>query len=778
MDLEAMTLNPDREPEKPNEYASTPLENEPGCEWKTNDLFPAGRGDDATGDHDDESSHEDGIIADVISLRDQLAAAGFDLTGHPLADEFGARDAVDVSEPALPDGPEIDYFSTVGDPSGVDDSRSAADCSGAEDFARVEDRSGVGDVDPVEYASRSEQADRTEIADRPVDDGDQSGTISAGQRPDMDEPRYAAAQQAGEQRSAASGMRRWTGAADDESPAWVTRHPLLTDEAWADLTAFAPEVTGSISTLMEFDSELRSFDRPMGPSEALLLVDGAEALSRIGEALSTLALSVYERVGTPTETGAKNTKALIQNRLNLTPSEAHRRTELAKNLGGRVDTTGQALEPLCPEVAEGLHTGKLSAGQAKAIDDCMNDLPDWVTAEQRADVEKQLVDYAPTVRVKDLRGIFDHMLAYIDPDGEEPREETPRTDYSITIRPKKNGDWVLGGLLDPVSGATLNGLLTSRIRSASTDGETIAPSSAPEPTSGEIGSTSGESSADHLAVSGQQSLFDVADSVLRGDVFDAPLPAMPAPPDWALQATPDAVDGVDDRSASDGGKHAAGEFPVGVGLREDGNPVDLTAERPSAKAWIYERFVTLLGRISMEQAGTGSPYALVVTAKAEDLANGTGKGTTGAEAPIPIHELIANGLNGSVFFHLMSEKARTVQVLTEKRFANKHQVAVITARDKGCTFPGCDAPPGWCEVNHVVPWARGGKTEINNLALACSAHHHLLDRSDWEMRMLIDGRPAWIPPATVDPARRPILHPRFITEEIIESLFDDRTDED
>ncbi len=255
-----------------------------------------------------------------------------------------------------------------------------------------------------------------------------------------------------------------------DAPGWVSRHPLLTDTAWADLSGFAPEVTTSITTLMDFSTGLRSFDRPMGPDEALLLIDGTEALSRITEALSTLALSVYERVGTPADTGAKDTKSLIRDRLNLTPTEANRRTELAKNLGGRVDTTGQALQPLCPEVAEGLHTGMLSAGQAKVIDDCLDDLPAWVSAEQRADVEKRLVDYAPQVRVKDLRGIFDRMLAYIDPDGAKPREETPRTDYSVTVRPKRNGDWVLGGLLDPVSGAALNGLLTSRIHSVTPDG--------------------------------------------------------------------------------------------------------------------------------------------------------------------------------------------------------------------------------------------------------------------------------------------------------------------
>ncbi|MBE4696417.1 DUF222 domain-containing protein, partial [Brevibacterium casei] len=532
-----------------------------------------------------------------------------------------------------------------------------------------------------------------------------------------------------------------------DAPGWVSRHPLLTDTAWADLSRFAPEVTTSITTLMDFSTGLRSFDRPMGPDEALLLIDGTEALSRITEALSTLALSVYERVGTPTDTGAKDTKSLIRDRLNLTPTEANRRAELAKNLGGRVDTTGQALQPLCPEVAEGLHAGMLSAGQAKAIDDCLDDLPAWVSAEQRADVEKRLVDYAPQVRVKDLRGIFDRMLAYIDPDGAKPREETPRTDYSVTVRPKRNGDWVLGGLLDPVSGAALNGLLTSRIHSVTPDTDASGHNSGTTGDTGVDSEDAGGTSLGHPATpsgsndtaADQAALFEIVDQVLHGELHDAPLPIPQAPPDWAVPpATDDAYTlgngdgdgtgsatsaGITDPTNTTGG--VASGFPVGVGVREDGTPVDLTGQRPSARAWIYERFATLISRISMDQAGTGSPYALVVTATAEDLAHRTGEGTTGVETPIPIHELVTNGLNGDVFFHLMSETAHTMQVMTEKRFANKKQVAVITARDKGCTFPGCDAPPGWCEANHVVPWARGGKTTINNLALACSAHHHL-----------------------------------------------------
>ena len=37
--------------------------------------------------------------------------------------------------------------------------------------------------------------------------------------------------------------------------------------------------------------------------------------------------------------------------------------------------------------------------------------------------------------------------------------------------------------------------------------------------------------------------------------------------------------------------------------------------------------------------------------------------------------------------------------------------------------------------------------------------------------MLIDGRPAWIPPASIDPAQEPVLHARFIAREIGETLF-------
>lgn len=47
----------------------------------------------------------------------------------------------------------------------------------------------------------------------------------------------------------------------------------------------------------------------------------------------------------------------------------------------------------------------------------------------------------------------------------------------------------------------------------------------------------------------------------------------------------------------------------------------------------------------------------------------------------------------------------------------------IELRDGHCVFAGCDAPPEWCDVHHVIHWAHGGPTSCDNGALLCERHH-------------------------------------------------------
>jgi hypothetical protein len=79
----------------------------------------------------------------------------------------------------------------------------------------------------------------------------------------------------------------------------------------------------------------------------------------------------------------------------------------------------------------------------------------------------------------------------------------------------------------------------------------------------------------------------------------------------------------------------------------------------------------------------------------------------------------------------------------------------VAARGGGCEHPGCGRPPSWCEVHHVQPWEEGGETALHNCVMLCRVHHRLLHSgSGWSVR-LVGGLPEFVPPAWIDPSRRP-----------------------
>ena len=80
----------------------------------------------------------------------------------------------------------------------------------------------------------------------------------------------------------------------------------------------------------------------------------------------------------------------------------------------------------------------------------------------------------------------------------------------------------------------------------------------------------------------------------------------------------------------------------------------------------------------------------------------------------------------------------------------------LVARDRGCSFPGCDRGPRWTEGHHIRPWAAGGPTSLLNTVLLCGAHHTEIHRQGgWTVVMAADGLPSFIPPRHVDPGQQP-----------------------
>jgi hypothetical protein len=94
---------------------------------------------------------------------------------------------------------------------------------------------------------------------------------------------------------------------------------------------------------------------------------------------------------------------------------------------------------------------------------------------------------------------------------------------------------------------------------------------------------------------------------------------------------------------------------------------------------------------------------------------------------------------------LTSGQDKPVSIGRAARTVPAHLRDAVVARDRHCVWPGCYRPPSWCEAHHIVHWADGGPTALDNLALLCGEHHQDLHRTGWELS-LRDGRPHAVPP--------------------------------
>jgi hypothetical protein len=79
--------------------------------------------------------------------------------------------------------------------------------------------------------------------------------------------------------------------------------------------------------------------------------------------------------------------------------------------------------------------------------------------------------------------------------------------------------------------------------------------------------------------------------------------------------------------------------------------------------------------------------------------------------------------------------------------------APLAVRDGGCVFPDCARPLAWCEGHHLVPWQKGGPTDLANLAPLCRQHHRTVHEGGWQLTRGPDGR------FTATPPHRPRRHP-------------------
>jgi hypothetical protein len=170
--------------------------------------------------------------------------------------------------------------------------------------------------------------------------------------------------------------------------------------------------------------------------------------------------------------------------------------------------------------------------------------------------------------------------------------------------------------------------------------------------------------------------------------------------------------------------------------------------------------------LSCGQLGShhGLPVSVVVSTTLQELESAAGVAHTGAGTIVPMSDLIRMASHARHYLRIYDKHtSRELYLAETKRIATPAQRIVLHAKDRGCSRPGCTAPGYLCEVHHVNQWARGGRTDIDNLTFACGPDHRLLDQDGWTTRKTADGITEWIPPPHLDfgkPTTNGYWHPQ------------------
>ncbi|BBZ41136.1 hypothetical protein MCNS_41990 [Mycobacterium conspicuum] len=129
-------------------------------------------------------------------------------------------------------------------------------------------------------------------------------------------------------------------------------------------------------------------------------------------------------------------------------------------------------------------------------------------------------------------------------------------------------------------------------------------------------------------------------------------------------------------------------------------------------------------------AGTrrpASPVTIHVIASQDSLT-----GTSDA----PAAEISADGLITPELLAELAASAKLVPLIhpgyapPEPGYRPSKALAdFVRARDLTCRWPGCDVPATYCELDHTVPFACGGKTHAHNIKCYCPTQQRLAENT-------------------------------------------------
>ena len=419
--------------------------------------------------------------------------------------------------------------------------------------------------------------------------------------------------------------------------------------------------------------------------------------------------------------GSANASAWLREHSRMSITEAHKLAALGKLLDSR------------STIRDAVHDGAVTCEQALAIGRALTDIPADAGTAVTDKVEVALVALAHQFEPALLRKLGDRALAHIAPEVAEnvlerrlAREEREAArSRSLTLTPDGLGRTRLRGILDTESAAIVNAALKPLmkpipIRAARTSD--AGTSDTGQPVSGELGS--GELG------SGQ-----------RGS---------------GQPGSGQAASGQAGSGGPGSGKRGSADVAVGE--------VDMRSAAARRADALVEVCRLALRTGELPHNGGQAPQ-LNITIDVDALRDGVSGGVLDTGEALSAGALRRLACDAQILPIVLNGASVPIDVGRARRLYIGAARTAILIRDGGCAFPGCDRPPRWTDIHHMISWIDGGPTDQDNGVALCGYHHRFMHRQDdrvdggWQVRMGSDGHPEFQPPLHVDPGRTPRRNP-------------------
>jgi len=133
---------------------------------------------------------------------------------------------------------------------------------------------------------------------------------------------------------------------------------------------------------------------------------------------------------------------------------------------------------------------------------------------------------------------------------------------------------------------------------------------------------------------------------------------------------------------------------------------------------------------------------LQITATVETLKSLAGAAAGEMEFSFPLSSATVQRLacDCSVTRVLLDQDSLVIDVGRAKPKLHGSLRKALNLRDRHCQWPGCERPASYCDGHHVVHWAHGGATDLENLVLLCKRHHRMVHEGAWQLIRTDEGK--------------------------------------